>query len=61
MVTRVGSRSAVAMRPTLHRVLLVVAVVLFLIYALIGAGWVKSTHPDAWLGFGLAAFAGSLL
>lgn len=46
---------------TVQRLLLVVAVVLFVIFAMLGAGWIDGSHPDAFLGFGLAAFAGAHL
>jgi hypothetical protein len=62
MVTRrLGTRSAATWRPTLHRVLVVLAVGLLFVYGLIGAGWVTSSRPDAWLGFGLASFAASFV
>jgi hypothetical protein len=47
----------VARFPIAHLILLVIAVALFTIYGMIGAGWISSSVPDAFLGFGLASFA----
>ncbi len=47
--------------PAARLLLLVAALVLFIVFGMIGAGWFTSDHPDAFLGFGLAAFAGSFL
>jgi hypothetical protein len=47
--------------PGARLVLLVIAIVLFVIYCLIGFGVVTSAHPDGFLGAGLAAFAAAFL
>jgi hypothetical protein len=48
-------------QPTVRLVLLAAAVVLLVIFALIGFGTVTSTHADGFLGLGLAAFAAAFL
>lgn len=45
------------MNVTVQRILIVLAVVLFVIAGAAGAGWIETSHPGAFLGFGLASFA----
>jgi hypothetical protein len=45
----------------LRLLLVVVAVVLFVIYALAAAGTITTAHSGAFLGWGLVAFAASFL
>lgn len=50
------------MTPTVHRVLLLLAVVLFVLAGLAGFGWIVTTpHVLGFVGFGLAALAASFL
>lgn len=41
---------------TLSMLFLIVALVLFLVFGAIGAGWITSEHGFAFLGFGLASW-----
>ena len=45
------------MNVTVQRILIVLALVLFVLYGAAGAGWIDTAHPGAFLGFGLASFA----
>lgn len=47
--------------PAARLLLLVVAVILFVIYGLVSLGTLTSAHANAFLGFGLAAFAAAFL
>ncbi len=44
-----------------HTLLLVAAIVLFVIFGLVGFDIISTKHPDGFLGFGLACFAASFL
>jgi hypothetical protein len=60
-----STRTAPEWRPVAHIVFLVAAIVLFVIYALVGTGTISSgtiaRHPAAFLGFGLAALAAAFV
>lgn len=48
-------------RPVARVFLLIVAVVCFLVFALLGFGVFTGSHPDGWLGLGLTALAAAFL
>jgi hypothetical protein len=43
---------------TIQKLLLILAVIAFVVLGIMGAGWIDESHPEAWLAFGLALFAG---
>lgn len=47
--------------PAARLILLIVAIVCFVVFALVSAGTVTTSHVFVWLGVGLAAFAASFL
>jgi hypothetical protein len=47
--------------PAFRLILLIVAIVCFIVFALVSAGTVTTSHVNVWLGAGLAAFAASFI